>query len=86
MHIAKSRSGELVPFQGLLGGCLLATLAVQDVFEHADADQVKMMEERVILVDEKDRVIGAATKKECELAHSSEQLACDSSCVGLCAG
>ncbi|CAE7268197.1 SQS1 [Symbiodinium sp. KB8] len=36
------------------------------VFEGADADQIKMMEERVILVDEDDNVVGAASKKDCE--------------------
>jgi hypothetical protein len=33
----------------------------------ADADQVRLMEEKCILVDEKDQVIGSATKKECTL-------------------
>jgi hypothetical protein len=31
----------------------------------ADEDQVRMMEERVILVDENDVVLGSASKKEC---------------------
>merc|ERR1712093_438442 len=36
----------------------------------ADADQVRLMEEKCILVDEKDQVIGSATKKECHLNSS----------------
>lgn len=47
--------------------CSLGSAALpQMVFEGADADQIKMMEERVILVDEDDNVVGAASKKECE--------------------
>jgi hypothetical protein len=62
---------------------LIAATVLQGVFDHADADQVKMMEERVIVVNEDDRVIGAATKKECEeatLAWLSTQLAVTVAC------
>jgi hypothetical protein len=38
---------------------------VDELLTAFDEDQVKMMEERVILVDENDNVLGHASKKEC---------------------
>ncbi|KAA0152940.1 hypothetical protein FNF29_03464 [Cafeteria roenbergensis] len=43
------------------------------VFEGADADQIKMMEERVILVDEDDNVVGAASKKDSHLMENIDK-------------
>ena len=43
-----------------------STPAQDDSLAGADSEQVKMMEERVILVDADDKVVGAASKKECE--------------------
>jgi hypothetical protein len=41
--------------------------SVDVALANADEDQCRMMEERVILVDEQDRVLGHASKKECVL-------------------
>jgi len=39
---------------------------VQGLLKEADDEQVRMMEERVILVDHNDKAIGSGSKKESE--------------------
>lgn len=41
---------------------------VEDILAAADEDQVAMMQENVILIDEDDKVIGQASKKDCTLS------------------
>lgn len=52
--------------------CVCVPQALDTVLATADEDQVRMMEERVILLDEQDNVIGHASKKESHLNTSIE--------------
>ena len=45
---------------------LLFACNLQNLLSSADAEQVRMMEERVILTDYFDNVIGAGSKKDSE--------------------
>ena len=76
MVLEWSQASYLLPFPLLLG--LVVGLGVYvrksrpaqkglDPLADADAEQVHMMEERCILVDEQDNVIGSDTKKACHL-------------------
>ena len=60
----------------VLGAALAAALALflpalsemsSDPFKDADADQIAMMAEEVILVDDNDKAIGSASKKDSHL-------------------
>ena len=42
-------------------------MAIQDELAGADEEQVRLMEEKVILLNEKDEVIGCASKKDSHL-------------------
>jgi hypothetical protein len=56
-----------LPLQARGGPLPTLTCAnLSQLFDGADEDQIRMMEERVILVDENDVVVGAASKKDCE--------------------
>ncbi len=47
-------------------GFTTSPCCLQAVLEGSDEDQIRMMEERVILTDYYDRVLGSASKKESE--------------------